>query len=281
MPHFEEIKEAENGIQLFIQGWRPKKKVKAVIALVHGLGEHSGRYQDLANYLTEKGYCLIALDLQGHGKSQGSRGHISSYKDFMDNISVMMKEVNYKFVDTPYFLYGHSMGGNLVLNYVLRNNPDLRGIIISAPWLKLATKPSVIKEILAGLMSKILPGFSQANGINVNYLSRDQAVVQEYKQDSLVHNRISSRLFTEVQQAGNWALQNASKLKTPALIMQGSADKIVSAQAVGEFAGQVLKDCEYKIWKGFYHEIHNEPQKEEVYDYLLEWVKKYNLKEIE
>ena len=274
MMHSEFKLESFDGLPLFAQSWQPKSKSKAVICLVHGIGEHSGRYIHVANRLTQAGYSFIAFDLRGHGKSPGPRGHTSSYEALMLDISSLLKVANRQFPQLPSFLYGHSLGGNLVLNYTLRHKPQIKGVIATAPWLRLDFEPPVFKVILGQIMNKIWPSFSQVSGLNTKALSHDPEVVKAYENDPMVHSHISARMFISVYQSGRWALEHAAEFSLPLLIMQGGADKIISSKASSEFASKIPQKCTFKIWDGLYHEIHNERQREEVFDFLIKWLDK-------
>lgn len=270
--HFELMKKSDDNNSLYIQGWYPEKDSKAVICFVHGLGEHSGRYMDFARFLVKNNIAVVALDLHGHGKSEGKKGHIASYQLLMNDITILINHAKTRFTGIPCIIYGHSMGGNLVLNYVLRHNINYDAIIASAPWLKLPEKPPVYKLAMAWIMNNLWPEFTQSNGIDNTFLSHSKDIIDKYREDPLVHDRISARMFVEIYQAGRWALENADKLDIPLLIMHGSDDHITSYQASRELASRISKDCIFKSWEGFYHEIHNEPGREQAYQYVLEWV---------
>lgn len=239
---------------------------------MHGLGEHSSRYNHLASYLNDHEYSVAAFDLRGHGKSGGPRGHTPAYETLMDDIERLLVEVRTLAPDTPIFLYGHSLGGNLGLNYVLRRKPTLQGAIISGPWLRLPTEPKKIQVILARIMNKIYPAFAQSSGLDTEGLSHDPEVVREYEQDPLVHDKISARLFVETYQTGLWALEQAGQFPLPLLLMHGEADRLTSAEASRKFAAQIKQGCTLKIWEGMFHEIHNEPEKETVYQEIVTWL---------
>jgi len=272
MTHSEFDLHASDGLQLYAQAWQPDGDPRGVICLVHGLGEHSGRYAHLAAALGQAGYALLAFDLRGHGKSQGRRGHTPSYDALMDDIATFLAEIEKRYPDIPCFLYGHSLGGNLVLNYALRRRPELTGVVATAPSLKLAFEPPAIQVALGRGMDKIWPAFVQSNGLETQALSRDPEVVRKYQSDPLVHNRISARLFVGFFEAGQWALDHASQFHLPLLLMQGSADRITSHEASCEFAASVGDAATLKIWEDFYHEIHNEPEQAQVFDTLITWL---------
>lgn len=274
MKHSEFEFKTFDGLSLFGQSWQPEDQPRAVVCLVHGIGEHSGRYVHVADSLTRAGYTLISFDLRGHGKSEGPRGHISSYEAIMQDISSLLEVTNKKFPQLPLFLYGHSLGGNLVLNYVLRRQPHLKGVIATAPWLRLAFEPPASKIALGKMTNYIWPSFSQKSGLDTKALSRDLEVVHSYENDPLVHNRISARMFISAYQAGQWALEHASEFSLPLLLMHGGDDNLISVKASHEFANMQTKNCTLKIWDGLYHEIHNEPEKEEVFKFLIDWLNK-------
>lgn len=155
MKHDEFKFKSFDGLQLFGQSWQSETKSRAVICLVHGMGEHSGRYGHVADRLTQAGYSVFAFDLRGHGKSPGPRGHTPSYEALMQDISSLLEVANKQFSQLPSFLYGHSLGGNLVLNYVIRRQPKLKGVIVTGPWLRLAFEPSRFKIILAQITNYV------------------------------------------------------------------------------------------------------------------------------
>ena len=257
---------------LFARLWQAENP-KGIVCLVHGLGEHSGRYSPLAAYLKAQGYTLLAMDLRGHGRSGGKRGHIPTYADALDDIDRLLERAADEFPGTPRFLYGHSLGGNLVINYILRRPiAGLHGTIASGPWLRLAFQPPTYKIWLARLAGRFFPAFLQPSGLNPHHLSHDPAVVQAYIEDSLVHDRISAALFLEVYEAGLWALQHADRLSLPLLLMHGTADPITSPNASREFCQKAGKACTLRLWEGMYHEVHNEPQKAQVYRVIKAWL---------
>jgi len=238
-------------LQLFGQSWQPEDRPRAVICLVHGMGEHSGRYGHVVDRLTQAGYSVFAFDLRGHGKSEGPRGHTPSYEALLKDISSLLEVVNKQFPQLSSFLYGHSLGGNLVLNYVLRYKPQLKGVIVTDPWLCLAFEPSASKIILGKIANKIYPSFSQSSGLDTKALSRDPEVVHAYENDPLVHDHISARMFIGIYQSGQWALEHALEFPLPLLLMHGRADKITSVNASSEFAGKITENCNLKIWGAF------------------------------
>jgi acylglycerol lipase len=250
---------SSSGVEHFAQGWEAATAPRAVLAVVHGLGEHSGRYQRLAEFLAPEGIALMAMDVYGHGKTGGKRGGFPGYERILDSISEFLAQVQERYPSIPFFLMGHSMGGNLVANYLLKRAPKPRGAILSAPWLRLAFAPPKLDVTLAKIMVGIYPAFTQANKLDTSALSRDAAEVEKYNNDPLVHSKIGPPLFLEVSQAGEWALANAEHLALPTLLMHGDADRITSFEASKAFAEAAAQEVSWKPMEGYFHEMHNEP----------------------
>lgn len=262
----------EDGQKLAIYNWAPPGETRAVLCLIHGLGEHGGRYDHLARFLNQEGFLVMALDLRGHGRSPGPRGHIPGYDVILNDIGLFIRQTASLNQNRPLFLYGHSMGGGYVLNYCLKNKPSLAGVVVTGPLLRTAFAPPGWKLILARLMYRLWPALTLPNELDVTAISRDQRVVDAYRNDPLVHDRLSVRLGVEMLAAGEWALDHARELRLPLLLMHGGDDRLTSPQASGEFAQKAGPVCTLKIWPGLYHEIHNEPTQDEVFAFLLAWL---------
>lgn len=278
---------AVDGVRLQVREWLPAEggHTRLVVCLVHGMGEHSGRYSHVADRLTEAGYPVLALDLRGHGKSQGKRGHAFSYELLMADLALLLNQAAERHPGRLLILYGHSMGGNLVLNYVIRHASSIsvpgsvpaaglapHGVIATSPWLRLTSPPPVVKEVLGRWMSQVWPGFGQSTGLVPAHLSRDERVVQAYVDDSFVHDRITARMYVNMVRAGRWVLSNGHRMNLPLLLMHGSDDHITSASASRQFAESAGKWCRYREWPEAYHELHNEPERELFMDEVIAWL---------
>ncbi len=274
MPHFEFEIIADDDLKLYGQGWEPDGGTKAVVCLLHGLGEHCGRYDHMAKAFNQNQYALLAFDLRGHGKSEGKRGHAPNYTLLMSDIEKLLNKAAMRYPDRPCSLYGHSLGGNLAIYYVLRKRPNLTGVIASGPLLRLAYRPSVWKNGILRGMQAIRLNFSMRSGLDDTALSRDLDVVRNYRNDPLTHDLISARLAMDMIRYGQWNLNHASEFYLPLLLMHGEADQITSATATAEFAKKVAHGCTLKIWENFNHELHNEPEQQQVFDYVLEWMRR-------
>jgi acylglycerol lipase len=252
----------------------PGDKLRAGVVLVHGLGEHIGRYARLIKTLNDEGIAFTAVDLPGHGKSDGKRGVIRSYSLIHEMIDTLCREFQKTFPGVPVFLYGQSLGGGMVLEYIISAKPQINGAVAMSPWLRLSFDPDKIKMFLAGIMKSILPSLVQPSGLVAAHLSHDRLAVEKYVNDPLVHDRISVSLFNSAMTAGRYAIENASSIKIPVLLMHGSEDQITSPDGSRQVASKSSL-ADIKIWEGGYHELLNEPFGEEVYLHIISWIKNH------
>lgn len=246
---------------------------KAVVCLLHGHGEHVGRYQHVMAHLAENDIACVAFDFRGHGKSEGRRGHMPSMDLILDDVEESLKFARLSFLDIPMFLFGHSFGGCVTLNYVLKKPlSELTGFVASSPWLALAFEPPSWKVKMGEIMASILPRFSLTSELNPEHLSKDKQVVVDYSSDPLVHNKISAKFFSEVVKAGDFVSQNASDTKILGLVYHGTADQIISFQATKD-AAEKSKKIEFHGLDGVFHEPHNDLEKDEVMKLITHWIR--------
>ena len=250
------------------------KSEKGVIIITHGMGEHSMRYLEMVDFYTNEGYTVISFDIRGHGLSEGKRGHTPGYDFLMDDIERVYTQVKNDYPSLPIFLFGHSMGGNLVLNFLLRKPNSICGAIVTGAYLKLGFEPPRWKIILAKLSSSIWPTLSQPTELELDALSRNKEVIRKYENDELVHDRITSAFFINVHFAGQYVIDHANEIKTPLLVMHGMEDRLTSPKGSQEFASNAGENVHLKMWDGLYHELHNEPEKQEIFHYEMEWMNK-------
>ncbi len=247
------------------------KETKGVVVLVHGMGEHSNRYKHVAKKLTENDFAVVAFDHFGHGKTEGKRGHNPNFEAVLDSISKTIAKATELYPEKPIFLYGHSMGGNAVINYTLRKKHSLKGVVATSPFLKLAFQPPKIKLAAGKILQKIAPSITLSNELNVNHISRDQTEVEKYKNDDLVHDKISPNFSLTFIETGNWAIENAPKLQTPMYLLHGTDDKIIDYKGTEEFANN-SEFASLKLYEGGYHELHNDLCKEEMLQDVVNWL---------
>ena len=267
------ILQTVKGEPVFAFEWKPEGEIKAVVVNTHGLGEYSLRYQHVADFYNQNHIAMIGFDLFGHGKSGGRRGELPEKGTHLESISLLLEQAKMKYPGSPVILRGHSLGGELVLWYALEKRPDIKGIISTSPFFSAFEPLPPIKLFLAKVMNSLLPAFSMENGLDPYGLSRDLTVVEKYTHDPLVHKMVSARLGWVMVEQAEWIMNHANEFPLPLLIVVGSAERIVNRAKIEEFA-KLVPDAELKIWDGLYHETHNEPEKDKVLKYELDWVKK-------
>jgi alpha-beta hydrolase superfamily lysophospholipase len=264
-------------VKIYAQGWWPNaarhKQPKGIILLIHGLGEHSSRYEHVAEFFTHHGFAILTCDRSGHGKSGGKRGHIAKYKYVFDDIQKLHSEASRRYSSSPVFLYGHSMGGGIVLDYILQQKRTvLKGAIVTAPLLEPAFKPPAFLLMIGKMIRPIYPKFTQDNQLDANLISRDKLVVEAYQKDPLNHSKVTSETAIGMLESGQKSLENVAKINLPLLLVHGSEDGITSCAATQRFAEKATGDVSLKIWDGGYHELHNEPDKLEVLEHIYQWI---------
>ena len=244
----------------------------ASLLIVPGLGEHGGRYAACANVFTKSGFDVHAIDLIGHGLSPGKRGCIESYEGLMDEIEVALEATKRKTPQLPVVLWGHSMGGNLVLNYLLRKSRLPQCAIASGPMLRAAKLPSKAFLWLARRLATVMPNYQLKAPIDYADCTRDEAQRAQMSSDQLFHKQLSLRLGAALIDSGHWALDHAKQLRTPVLLLHSERDKITSAAASTEFAERCAKFCELRLLPDQLHDVHRDLGSEAVLKLMGEWL---------
>jgi alpha-beta hydrolase superfamily lysophospholipase len=262
-----------DGLTLYSKEWNPENPPKASVVLIHGLGEHIGRYEHVAAAMTNAGYILRGFDLRGHGQSEGTRGHADSYDQIALDIDQFIRETRENHPSLPVFLYGHSLGGALVLFYGETHQGILKGIIATSPGLAPTNPLSTVKMIAARILSKVAPKSQLKNDLDLTGLSRDPQVAEKYVADPLVHPLISARLGLELINKGIFIRDHANQIAVPLLLLQGTADRLVNPPMTAEFAKLVPQNLiTFHTYEGYYHELHNEPEKEQIIQTMIRWL---------
>jgi alpha-beta hydrolase superfamily lysophospholipase len=273
--HFEATFKGHGDLELYYQCWQPVTRPKAIVAVVHGHGEHSGRYNNVVDWFVPKGYAVYAFDLRGHGRSPGKRGYIESFAEYRNDAAAFLDLVRSEEPNSKVFLLGHSQGGLIALNYVLHDGAGLAGVVASGPVLS----PPGISPLLIQLskvLSSVWPGLSLATGMDTTALSRDPAVVEAYVNDPLVHAKGTPRLGAETLVAVDWTQAHAAEMALPCLIVHGSDDRLCPPEGSQRFYESVtFADIERVEYEGYYHEVFNEPGKEKVLADVEAWVQRH------
>jgi alpha-beta hydrolase superfamily lysophospholipase len=275
MQHFERDFRGCGELRLYFQGWRPNGEPKGVLPIVHGFGEHSGRYENVVKYLVRSGYAMYSFDLRGHGRSPGQRGHINDWVELRQDVHEFVRVVSQREPGRPIFLFGHSLGGLIVLEYVLHYPEGLHGVIVSGAALS-QTGLSPVLFTLSRIMSRVWPTFSIDTKLDVSTISSDQAVVQAYRDDPLVHSLGTARLGTEVVAAQQWTQEHAAEFSVPLLMVHGCEDRLIPLAGGREFYEHVtLADKELTEYEGAYHEVHNDFCRARELSELEHWLERH------
>jgi acylglycerol lipase len=276
MKHTEGTFKSIGDAEIYYQAWLPDGEVRAVILLVHGLGEHCGRYGNVVEHFVPQGFAIYGLDHIGHGKSSGEREVVERFEDYLRPLETYYGMVKNWQPDVPIILYGHSMGALIACIYLLDHQADFQGGILSAPVIKVGESISPMTITLSKILSAIAPKMGVA-GLDVTALSRDPAVVKAYVEDPLVfHGKTPARLAAELLRAITQANAGLDKLNLPFITLQGGLDRIVDpggAALLYEKAGSTDKTL--KIYDGLYHEVHNEPERQKVFEDMEAWLDKH------
>ncbi|MEM7654968.1 MAG: lysophospholipase [Bacteroidota bacterium] len=263
----------QHGQQLFAGQHWPVSSPKAVYGIIHGHGEHVGRYGHVAAFLNQAEIAVAGYDHYGHGKTEGKKGHFPSYEAVLDSMDAFLGWMRATYPGAPIFLFGQSMGSNLLANYLLQRKPDIQGAVLSSPWFRLAMKPSSMDVFLAKMMLNIYPSFTQSSKLDAQGLSHRSEVVKTYQEDPLVHDLVSPVVFASCVEQGEKAIAMAGELSIPTLLMHGDQDPITSFAASESFAKSAPDQLlTWRVWPGMKHELHNETVEAEVLAYTLEWL---------
>jgi alpha-beta hydrolase superfamily lysophospholipase len=277
---------ARDGENLAFYNWQPEEstqmmggpvaKKRGVVLMVHGLGEHAGRYDHVASAMRGWGFEVHAYDQRGHGESGGSPGKLPNHLALLDDLAEVVDDTRQQYPHLPLILLGHSMGGLVASRFVSLGMRPVDALILSSPALDAGL--SYFQKILLRVLSLLAPNFCVKNGLDVQFISHDPQVVKAYLADRLVHNKISARLAGFIAKSGPATLAAAKHWRTPTLLMYAGADKLVNPKASRRFARRAAADrpgiMTAKCFDGYYHELFNELKSEPVFEMLKRWLVK-------
>ncbi len=277
MQHDEFHFEGMNGVSLYAQSWLPEVSPRAVVVIVHGIGDHSGRYMNIVNHFVTYQIGVYGYDLRGHGNSPGQRGHINSWVEYRSDLLNYINVISSQQSGHLIFLLGHSMGALIALDYILWENEQIAGAIISGAPIEPVGVAKPFKVALARILSRIYPGFPIDLGLDHNAISRIPEVVKAYQDDPLVHGKISARCGTELLSTLKSVKMWGESINTPLLMIHGAADRLNSAEGAKKFFDRIqARDKEFISYPDCYHELHNDLDNEIMLNDLLNWVNRHN-----
>jgi len=266
-------------LDLVWQCWTPASP-RGVVVIIHGLAEHGGRYQETARFLSSNGWVVYACDLRAHGLSPDPPGagrvHVDRFEDYFRDVDALTALAREQHPGLPLYLLGHSMGGLICIRYILNNPAGLAGAIISSPALGTHPdfKPPLFLKLMVSILSRLAPRLLVDSKLDTSAISRDPLVIQAYIDDPLVSQKVSARWYGEIIKAIKKAHQGASELATPMLLMQSGSDRLVDPDAPGRWAqGAPEGLVDLVVWDGLFHEMLNEPEKDQVRQKILDWLR--------
>ena len=265
---------ATDQTKLFYQSWHPDSEPRAIVIIVHGLGAHSGIFSHMAEFLSDRQFAVYALDLRGHGRSQGRRGHINNWSEFRQDLNSFIQLVSTKENHLPIYLLGQSLGGTISLDYALHDSKQLQGLILFSPALRVKIAP--LKSILGRLFSRLLPRFTMDTDSQPSTIACDLQVATSTTDDSWRHTKATARLATEFWRTAAWIEAHASDLKIPLLILHGGVDQITLPEtSLQLFADIVGADKERYEYPQGHHELQNDLECRNIFVDLLDWLERH------
>jgi alpha-beta hydrolase superfamily lysophospholipase len=260
------------GMKLFERRWLPPGSPRAVIILVHGYAEHTGRYDHVGAWLAERGYALRGFDLRGHGLSDGPRAFVESFREFLDDLREYLPRVRAEHAGAPLLVLGHSMGGTITSLWLAVDQPPLTGAILSGPVAATGDRTNPVLRLLAAI-GKRFPRL-RLTTLAAASVSRDQEVVRRYEGDPLVYRgRTRAGLLAAMVRAVERVDRDAERIPGPVLIMHGTEDQLAAPEGSQRLDDRIgAADCTLKLYRGLYHEILNEPEKDQVLGDMLSWI---------
>ena len=273
MKHSEGQFKGCDSLDLYYQDWLPDGGPKAVLLVVHGLGEHGGRYGNLVDYFVPRGYGVYSYDQRGHGKSAGVKGYVERFAHFSYDLDIMLGLVRRRHPKVKIFLVGHSIGGLVAVAYAAKHREEFDGLILSGATLSPPADVAPATIFAARMLSSVMPK-TGLYVIDAEGISQDQNVVNAYKSDPLVYRgKIRARLGVELLKTMDMVSRMAPEIRMPVLIMHGAADRLASPEGSKMLYREVNSaDKTLKIYEGYHHEIFNEPGRGQVLADVASWL---------
>jgi alpha-beta hydrolase superfamily lysophospholipase len=273
MIHNEKTFTSEKDATIYYQSWKPDGAPRSVLVVVHGLAEHSGRYERFARHFVEHGFAVFALDHPGHGRSSGTPGHVGRFSEYLASLDQLRSKIAEEMPGLPRVLLGHSLGGLISTSYLLQNQDAFLGCILSGPAIKANVEPAAFQMKLIRFLSRALPR-TGALRLDSRGVSRDPEEVKRYVEDPLVYNgKLSARLVAELFDEMQHVQSEAARITLPLLILHGGADPMASPDGSRFLDERVAsRNKTLEIYPGLYHEIFNEPEREQIFDDILRWL---------
>jgi len=277
MLHTEGNFKGQKNFSLYYQGWLPEQIPRAILIIVHGLAEHSGRYKNVVEYFVPKGYAVYGFDQRGHGRSEGARCYVDRFSDLITDLHTFVTMVRGFHPGTKLFMVGHSIGGTIATAYAIQYQNELAGLVLSGAGLKAGDSITPLMKLMARVLSAILPKMGVST-IDASAISKDKAVVDAYVNDPLVYRgKVSARLGSELlTMMDKYLPAKIPELKLPLLIMHGTIDHLMNKEGSALLYNTASStDKTLKFYEGYYHEIYNEPERLQVFSDVEAWLERH------
>lgn len=269
--------DAEDDETLFYQTWAPVDGTpsRGVVALLHGYGEHSSRYDHVAAGLVRAGYGVGAIDVRGHGRSTGKRGYVRRFEDYLGDFDILLDQMRDRWPDQPLFVLGHSNGGLIALHHALSPPADVVGYIVTSPFLGFAVEVSAAKRAVGQAVSRMWPSLSMPNDLDPRALSHDDRVVRQYERDPLVLNVATGRWYTETLAAQRELRERAGAIDAPCLVLVAGSDQIADPEVTESIFHEMSGgDREMDVYPNLRHELLNEPNWGAILERIVGWMER-------
>ena len=265
-----------DNLRLYRHSFIPESDIKAIVVITHGIAEHCERYQKFARKLVKNNFFVELSDLRGHGRSGGARCYIKSFEEYVKDLNTIISEVKKEFPHRKLFLFGHSMGAQIVGYYVIENEHNINGLILSSAAYELDSEINPVLKILAPVLGKLFPRLKTIK-LDSNKISRSEESIKDYESDPFVFRKgIPVRTGAEINRITEYLQTRIHKIKQPILILQGSSDKIVNPEGAQKIFQRITsEDKKLKIYEGFYHELLHDPESDRVESDIIHWLEEH------
>lgn len=269
----EYIWKSSDGLALYAVQWPATGRTEAVVAFVHGHGDHCRRYDEWFSVLNSRNIAVLAFDYRGHGRSDGKRGTIGQFEDLGKDVALLCAKAAELNPSVPVVLYGHSLGATLVISHLIRSKSLPALAIATSPWLQLAHPPGKYLSALIKIANQLLPNLAFSTGLHPSDFSMLEGYAEKGGEDKYIHNRISPRFYSSVVKEIVYIFSHFSEITVPLLLMQGRDDKVMDGSATKKLSSLLPGQVKYFEWKYAGHQLHNSESSDEIMEYIIEWIK--------
>ena len=266
---------SSDGTPIFYRRYLPSGAVRGQLLILHGMGEHGGRYREVAEALGGAGLEIYVPDLRGFGRSGGKRGCLRHFREYFYDLDALLRVMRQRAAGLPFFILAHSFGGLVAVSWLAEEGKrDAKGLVLTSPNFGISIPIPLWRRLLAVPVSIVAPDATQDNRVDRRFLTHDTAIFEQHKMDRFNHHRISARLYREMKHQFDRKREIAGRLKLPVLLLQAGDDRLVSQEDSARFFEALAsQDKELEVFPGLYHEILNETSRQAIYAQIEAWIK--------